>query len=87
MRELKRIHIHWYRCDERLNAKLRELDASDTLGCAGKTYSKPSGHAEGGTRPGRTRKKPKDLSACDREECGCGEGGGVYVVYMCERVS
>ena len=27
-------------------------------------------------RPGRTRKKPKDLSACDREERGRGEGGG-----------
>jgi hypothetical protein len=30
----------------------------------------PSGRAEGGTRPGRTRKKPKDLSAYDRKECG-----------------
>jgi hypothetical protein len=39
----------------------------------------------GGTRPGRTRVKPKDLSTCDREERGRGEGGGVYVVCMCER--
>ena len=38
-----------------------------------------SGHI-GGTRPGQTRKKPKDLSAREREECGRGEGGGVYVV-------
>ena len=29
----------------------------------------------GGTRPGRTHKKPKNLSACDREERGRGEGG------------
>jgi len=36
----------------------------------------------GGTRPGQTRKKPKDLSARDREERGRGEGGGVYVVCM-----
>jgi hypothetical protein len=51
-------------------------------------YSKPSigssGHT-GGTRPGQTRKKPKDLSACDREECGSGEGGSVYAVYIRER--
>ncbi len=30
-----------------------------------------SGHA-GGTRPGQTRKKPKDLSTHEREERGCG---------------
>ncbi len=29
---------------------------------------------EGGTRPGRTRKKPKDLSVCESEERRCGEG-------------
>ena len=34
----------------------------------------PSGRAEGGTRPGRTCKKPKDLTTCDSEEGGCGEG-------------
>jgi len=33
-------------------------------------------------RPGRTRKKAKDLSTCDREERGRGEGGGVYAVCM-----
>ena len=43
-----------------------------------------SGHA-GGTRPGQTRKKPTDLSVREREERGCGEGGGLYDVYMCER--
>jgi hypothetical protein len=36
-------------------------------------------------RPGQTRKKPKDLSAREREERGRGEGGGLYVVYMCEQ--
>ena len=41
---------------------------------------------EGGARPGQTRKKPRDLSACDREERGRGEGGGVYDVCMSERV-
>ena len=35
----------------------------------GKPSSGSSGHA-GGTRPGQTRKKPKDLSAREREECG-----------------
>jgi hypothetical protein len=46
----------------------------------------PRGHTEGGPRPGQTRKKPRDLCVCDREERGRGEGGGgVYVVCMCER--
>ncbi len=39
--------------------KQRELNASDTMGCGGKTYSKPSGHTEGDTRPGRKRKDTK----------------------------
>ena len=43
----------------------------------------PSGHAAGNCRPGQTLKKPKYLSACDREECGRGEG----VVCMCEQVA
>ena len=58
------------------------MNASCTLGCAGRNDSKPcsgsSGHA-GGTRSGQTRKKPKDLSARERVEGG--EGGGVYPVY------
>ena len=45
------------------------------------TSSGSSGHT-GGTRPGQTHKKPKDLSARDREESVHGEGGGVYVVCM-----
>ena len=48
--------------------KLRELNTSPTLGCVGKTYSKTRGHTGGDMRPGQTRKKPRDLSACDREE-------------------
>ncbi len=57
----------------------------------GRNNSKPSigtigshGHAEG-TRPDQTRKTPKDLSAREREERGCGEGVGLYAVYMRER--
>ena len=42
-----------------------------------------SGHA-GGTSPGQTHKKPKDLSGREREDRGRGEGGGVYVL---ERLS
>ena len=45
----------------------------------GKSRSGSSGHV-GGTRPAQTRKKPKDLSAREREERGRGEGGGVYAV-------
>ena len=45
-----------------------------------------SGHT-GGTRPGQTRKNPKDLSACEGEERVRGVCGGVYVVCMCERVA
>ena len=52
---------------------------------SGRNNSKPSsgsgGHV-GGMRPGQTRKKPKDHSTREREECGCGEGGGVYDVYI-----
>ena len=65
----------------------RDLNASHTLGCAGRKNGKPSsgssGHV-GDTRPGQTRKKPKDLSAREREERGRGEGagGGVYAVCM-----
>ncbi len=41
-----------------------------------KTYSKSSsGHTVGDRSPGQTRKKPKDLSVCDRDERGRGEGG------------
>ncbi len=37
----------------------------------------PSGRTEGDTRTGRTRKKPKDLSACESEERGSGGWGCV----------
>jgi hypothetical protein len=52
--------------DETLNR--RDLNSSDTLGCTGKTYSKFSGGHTGDRRPGQTRKKPKDLCVCDRED-------------------
>ncbi len=42
------------------------------------------GHT-GGTRPGQTRKTPKDLSAHESEDRGRGESVGLYVVYMHER--
>ena len=47
------------------------------------TVSGSSGHT-GGTRPGQTPKKPKDLSVCNREDRGCGKGGSVYSVYIRE---
>jgi hypothetical protein len=76
--------------NERLNSKRRDLNVSHTLGYVGRNDSKPSigssGHS-GGTRPGQTRKKPKDLSSREGEECGRGGGGGVYSVWKCERVS
>ena len=54
----------------------------------GRKNSTPSigchGHA-GGTRPGQTRKTPKDLRAHESEECGRGESVGLYAVYMHER--
>jgi hypothetical protein len=46
-----------------------------TLGCTGKTYNKTSSGDVGDRSPGQTRKS-------DREERGCGEGGGVYDVCM-----
>ena len=42
----------------------------------------PSGRTEGDTRSGRTCKKPKDLSPCESEDRGYGEGGGVYDTLM-----
>ena len=42
-----------------------------------KSSSGSSGH-NGGTRSDQTRKKSKDLSTREREECGRGEGWGVY---------
>ena len=60
-----------------------------TLGCSCRNNSKPSsgssGHT-GGTRPGQTHKKPKDLSAREGEERGRGVSGGVYAVCKFERV-
>ena len=43
-----------------------DLNASHTLGCAGRNNSKPSCGSSvhsGGTKSGQTSKKPKDLSA------------------------
>ena len=80
-REVKRICINGCRCNERLNTKTegsKVLNTSYTLGWTGRNNSDPcsesSGNA-GGTRPGQTRKKPKDLSARESEECGCGDLG------------
>ena len=47
----------------------------------GKTDSNPnpSGHdGEGDSKTGQTRKKPRDLSPHDREECGSGVSEFVY---------
>ena len=52
----------------------------------GKTYSKPSsGHAGGRRQEAWSDAEetlPKDQSACDREERGRGERGGVFDVCM-----
>ena len=62
---------------------MRDLNSPHTLGCVGRNNSKSRrgsiGH-DRDTRPGQTRKKPKDLSPREREEGGRGEGGGVYPV-------
>ncbi len=68
--------------------KLRILHVSDTQVCAGRKHSTPSigCHGQAGdTRPGQTRKTPKDLSGHESEERGCGESVGLYVVYIRER--
>jgi len=44
--------------------------------------SQETGHVEGGTKSGRTLKKPKDVSACESEERGRREDGGVYASVM-----
>jgi hypothetical protein len=71
--------------------KRRDLNSSYTLGYSGRSNSKTNigshGHT-GGTRPGQTRKTPKDLSTreCEErrrgEERRCGKGVGLYAVHM-----
>ena len=60
-----------------LSLDRRDLNASHTLGCAGKKNSKTNigihDHA-GGTRPDQTRKTPKNLCVCVSEEGGNGKG-------------
>ena len=66
--------------------KLRILHVSDTQVCAGRKHSTPSigCHGQAGdTRPGQTRKTPKDLRTREREERGRGEGVGLYAVHIC----
>jgi hypothetical protein len=87
--ELNRIHINGCRCNQGCNERLIvKTEGSHALGCTGRKNRKSSigshGHT-GGTRPDQTRKTTKNLSEHDREERGCGEGVGLYVVYMCER--
>ena len=69
--------------------KRRDLNVSYTLGHTGRNNSNTSigshGHV-GGTSPVQTWKTPKDLSTREREECGCGEGVGLYTVYIRENV-
>ena len=42
----------------------------------------PYDHTEGDTSPGRTWKKPNDLSVCESEDRGDGEGVGLYGTLM-----
>jgi hypothetical protein len=49
----------------------------------GMAYELSPSPRTGNCRPGQTLKKPKYLSACDRDERGRGEG----VVCKCERVA
>jgi hypothetical protein len=55
-----------------------KADVKETKG----HHSLRIGHSEGDASPGRTHKKPKDLSTCESEECGFREGGDVYVTLM-----
>ena len=62
------------------------INVHDLLGSVGKTYSNPSsGHTGGDRRPGQTRKKLKDLCACDREERG--RGGWGLCLFIMNRMS
>jgi hypothetical protein len=68
---------------------VRILHVSHTLGSTGRENSKPNigSHSHtGDTRPGQTRKTPKDLCEHESEEHGRGESVGwyaVYIVYNC----
>ncbi len=84
-RELKRVYRNGCRYNERLNTETggSNLNVSDTLGYVGKHIVSPGGLSVGNCSPCQTLKKPKYLSACDRDERGSGEGA----VCMCERVA
>jgi hypothetical protein len=81
-KEVRRIHVDGCLYNKRLNVKTEGSKRLAYTGLlTGRTYSTPSNGSSGrggGTRLGQTRKKPKDLSACDREERGRGKVGGVY---------
>jgi hypothetical protein len=80
---IKTLQFNGCRCNERLIDTRRNLNSSDTLGDAGRKNSKPNigihGQA-GGTRPGQTRKTPKNLSAHESDERGREESVGLYDV-------
>ncbi len=81
-RDLKTRPINECRCDERLKTKDEESTRTSLTVCY--THNPVySGHVAGNCRSGQMLKKPKYLSACDREERGRGEGA----VCMCERVA
>jgi hypothetical protein len=86
IRELK-IRPTYCRCNERLKTKGKD---STRLGYTGRKKCKTSiwshGH-NGDTRPGQTRKTPKDLSVHESEEDGRGESVGWYVIHLCGSVS
>ena len=77
-RELQRVYRNGCRYNERLNAETGGSKTPHTHWVA-----RPIGLAAGNCRPGQTLKKPKYLSACDRDERGRGEGA----VCMCEQVA
>ena len=66
----------------------RNLHVSYTLGSGGRKNSKTNigihGHA-GDTRPGQTRKTPKNLSGHESEDRGREESVGLYAVSIRER--
>ena len=73
-----------------------EFETSHTLGGVGEGHVQGRGKLRGytiqvqcltesDTRPGGpTRKKPRDLSVCESENRGHGEGWGVYVTTLME---
>jgi hypothetical protein len=86
VRDKENIYINGCRYNERLNAK---TEGSKRLTYAGVErveiiVSLATGLVVTTEVRDLVRRERNQRTAREREECGCGKSGGLYVMYMCE---